>query len=98
MKRIFGISNTNIGENNFVTAQNARLDITGELEAITTYLNHYNETNDMTAKQTIMDIVSKEETHVGQLFGLLFSLDQKQKNILKKDIMNLYLRTIQLNK
>ena len=84
MKRIFGITNTNIGENNFVTAQNARLDITGELEAITTYLNHYNETYDMTAKQTIMDIVSEEEIHIGQLFGLLFSLDPKAKEHFEK--------------
>ncbi len=61
--------------NQFLTAQNARADIIGELEAIIQYEAHLQETDDPTAKATITDIVNEEKLHVGQLFGLLFKLD-----------------------
>lgn len=65
--------------NNFITAQNAREDIIGELEAIIQYENHLEQTSDMSAKNTIRDILKEEKLHVGQLFGLLFQLDPESK-------------------
>ncbi len=58
-----------------LTAQNCREDIVGELLAITQYENHYYATDDPTARATILDIMNEEKVHVGQLFGLLFTLD-----------------------
>lgn len=71
----------NISANNFSgdekehTAQDCREDIVGELLAITQYENHYYSTDDPTARATILDIMNEEKVHVGQLFGLLFTLD-----------------------
>ena len=79
MKNLFNIMDNKNDDNKFVSAQNARLDIVGELEAIVQYLNHYYQTTDSRARVTIMDIVREEEVHVGQLFGLLFYLDPQAK-------------------
>ena len=68
------VYNTN-KNNDFMTAQNCRADIIGELDAITQYENHYFATDDPVAKATILDIMNEEKLHVGQLFGLLFRLD-----------------------
>ena len=74
MRRLFNVYNSN-PNNSFLTAQNAREDIIGELDAIIQYENHYQATDDPVAKATIMDIMTEEKHHVGQLFGLLFKLD-----------------------
>lgn len=80
MRRFFNIMDNNMNRsNNFITAQNAREDIIGELEAIIQYENHLEQTSDMSAKNTIRDILKEEKLHVGQLFGLLFQLDPESK-------------------
>lgn len=65
-----------IQKERFKTAQDCREDIIGELMAITQYENHYYATDDPVAKATILDIMNEEKMHVGQLFGLLFRLDE----------------------
>ena len=72
--------------NNFKTTQNAREDIIGELDAIIQYENHLMETNNDSAKETIRDIAKEEKLHVGQLFGLLFSLDPESKTQFEKGL------------
>lgn len=80
MKGIFNIlDNSANRSNNFITAQNARLDIVGELEAIVQYETHLSQTSDIAAQNTIKDISKEEKLHVGQLFGLLFTLDPESK-------------------
>lgn len=84
MRRLFNIYNTNDMTNNFKIIQNAREDIIGELDAIIQYENHLMETNDEKTKETIRDIIKEEKLHVGQLFGLLFSLDVESKEQFEK--------------
>lgn len=87
MRRFFNIlDNSNNRTNNFLTIQNTREDIIGELDAIIQYENHLEQTNDEGAKETIQDIVKEEMLHVGQLFGLLFSLDPLSKTQFEKGI------------
>lgn len=86
MRRLFNIYNTNDMTNNFKTIQNAREDIIGELDAIIQYENHLMETNNDSAKETIRDIAKEEKLHVGQLFGLLFSLDPETKTQFEKGL------------
>lgn len=86
MRRLFNIYNTIDMTNNFKTIQNAREDIIGELDAIIQYENHLMETNNESAKETISDIVKEEKLHVGQLFGLLFSLDPESKTQFEKGL------------
>ena len=63
----------------FNNAQNIRLDIVGELEAIVQYENHIAQTTDKVVQKTLKDITKEEKLHVGQLFGLLFRLDEESK-------------------
>lgn len=87
MRNFFGTMDNNHNNNNdnaLLTAQNVRRDIVGELDAIVQYLDHYYATTDSKARQTIMDIVGEEQVHVGQLFGLLFSLDPTSKTNFEK--------------
>ncbi len=84
MRRLFNIYNTNDMTNNFKIIQNSREDIIGELDAIIQYENHLMETNDEKTKETIRDIIKEEKLHVGQLFGLLFSLDVESKEQFEK--------------
>lgn len=78
MRRFFNILDAN-SNNNFLTTQNARADIIGELEAIMQYEAHLNQTDNTYAIETIRDIVKEEMLHVGQLFGLLFYLNPESK-------------------
>ncbi|MBP3344945.1 MAG: ubiquinone biosynthesis protein COQ7 [Clostridia bacterium] len=88
MKNLFNIlDNSSSKPNDFTTLQNARLDLIGELEAIVQYENHLMQTNDMAAKSTNKDIVKEEKVHVGQLFGLIFSLDPESKEMFEKGIV-----------
>lgn len=73
------LDNSNNKGNSFLTVQNARLDLVGELEAIVQYENHLSETNDESARKAITDIVKEEKLHVGQLMGLIFKLDPESK-------------------
>ena len=84
MRRFFSILDNQNRSNSFITAQNAREDIVDELEAIIQYSNHLEQTADMAAQTTIADIVKEEKLHVGQSFGLLFSLDPESKTQLEK--------------
>ncbi len=88
MRRFFNILDFNSQNrtNDFITIQNARADIIGELEAIIMYENHLEQTNDINAQNTIKDIVKEEKLHVGQLFGLLFKLDPESKIQFEKGI------------
>lgn len=79
MRRFFNILDNNNRSDNFITAQNTREDIIGELDAIIQYENHIVQTNDERAREALRDIVKEEKLHVGQLFGLLFSLDPESK-------------------
>ena len=83
MRRIFNIYEQN-NQNQYLTTQNCREDIIGELEAIILYENHLHSTDDPIAKATIQDIVNEEKLHVGQLFGLLFTLDPMSKTQFEK--------------
>lgn len=79
MRRFFNILDNQNKTNTFLTVQNAREDIIGELDAIIQYENHLSQTTDSAAQTTIKDIAKEEKLHVGQLFGLLFSLDPESK-------------------
>ncbi len=86
MRRFFNILDNNNRGDNFITAQNTREDIIGELDAIIQYENHIVQTNDERARETLRDIVKEEKLHVGQLFGLLFSLDPESKTQFEKGL------------
>ncbi len=86
MRRMFNIFDNNNKPDTFVTIQNTREDIIGELDAIIQYDNHLGQTNDQRARQTISDIMREEKLHVGQLFGLLFSLDPESKEQFEKGL------------
>ena len=91
MKGFFNIMDNSANRTNqFTTVQNARLDVVGELEAIVQYETHLSQTNDEVAKKTISDIVKEEKLHVGQLFGLIFSLDPESKIQLEKGLAEFY--------
>ena len=86
MRRILNIYSAGNSSNQFATAQNTRCDIIGELEAIIQYENHLHETENQSAKNTISDIVNEEKVHVGQLFGLLFSLDPSSRTYFEQGL------------
>ncbi len=67
-------------------AQNTRLDIIGELDAIMQYENHISSSADATYRNTLIDILNEEKLHVGQLFGLLFMLDPTSKEQFEKGL------------
>lgn len=67
-------------------AQNTRLDIIGELDAIIQYETHINSSVDTIYRSTLQDIVNEEKVHVGQLFGLLFMLDPASKEFFEKGL------------
>lgn len=74
-------------ESNLSTmAQNTRLDIIGELDAIIQYEAHLNSSADPVYRSTLQDIVNEEKVHVGQLFGLLFMLDPASKEFFEKGL------------
>lgn len=77
--RFFNILDNTQNQNGFGNSQNIRLDIVGELEAIVQYENHIAQTNDKSVQATLRDIVKEEKLHVGQLMGLLFSLDEESR-------------------
>ncbi|MBO5394970.1 MAG: ubiquinone biosynthesis protein COQ7 [Clostridia bacterium] len=88
MKAIFNILDTSANKtnNHFLTLQNARLDLVGELEAIVQYENHLMQTNNQAAQAAIRDIAKEEKVHVGQLMGLIFSLDIESKEMFEKGL------------
>ncbi len=56
-------------------AQALRLDIAGELEAITLYESHILATDDPVARAVLSDIRDEEKTHMGELITLMRYLD-----------------------
>lgn len=86
MRRFFNILDNQNKPNKFITIQNTREDIIGELEAIIQYENHIEQTMDSIAQATLKDIANEEKLHVGQLFGLLFSLDPESKEEFEKGL------------
>lgn len=83
---MFNIYNNPSQDDRVKTAQNCREDIIDELGAIIQYTNHYYATDDQSAKATILDIMDEEKVHVGQLFGLLFSLDPDTKKYFEQGL------------
>lgn len=67
-------------------AQNTRLDIIGELDAIIQYETHINSSVDPVYRSSLQDIVNEEKVHIGQLFGLLFMLDPASKEFFEKGL------------
>ncbi len=76
--------------NRLTLAQNTRLDIIGELDAIIQYENHIASSNDEVVNHTLQDIANEEKLHVGQLFGLLFYLDPESKTMFEKGLNEFY--------
>jgi len=84
MKNFFNVlSNQNMNEQ-IMNAQNVRTDIMGELEAIILYQSHISATDNLAVRKTLTDIMDEEKVHVGQLFGLLFTLDPDSKTLFEK--------------
>ena len=84
MKNFFNVlSNQNMNEQ-IMNAQNVRTDRMGELEAIILYQSHISATDNPTVRKTLTDIMDEEKVHVGQLFGLLFTLDPDSKTLFEK--------------
>ena len=83
LENISNLNRTNL-------AQNTRLDIMGELEAIIQYQNHISSSNDAVVNQTLTDIMEEEMVHVGQLMGLLFYLDPEQQTQFEKGLNEFY--------
>ena len=86
MRRLFNIMDNSQGRNSFITLQNAREDVIGEMEAIIQYENHLEQTTDNIARTTISDIAKEEKVQVGQLVGLIFMLDPGSKEMFEKGL------------
>ncbi len=78
------------GLNRLNLAQNTRLDIMGELEAIIQYENHIAASNDPVVNQALTDIVNEEKLHVGHLMALLFYLDPISQTLFEKGMNEFY--------
>ncbi len=61
--------------NDLQTLEAIRLDIVGELEAVSQYEAHAAATNNPKAKKIWQSIANEERMHAGELFALLFELD-----------------------
>ncbi|MDD3378911.1 MAG: demethoxyubiquinone hydroxylase family protein [Candidatus Methanomethylophilaceae archaeon] len=59
-------------------AQALRLDIAGELEAITVYESHILATDNPVAKAVLSDIRDEEKAHMGELVTLMRYLDSAE--------------------
>ena len=87
MRRFFNVlQDQNLSDADFVTTQNARLDLIGELEAIDGYAMHLRQANKLSAQLTIKDILKEEQVHVGELMALLFKLDPDFKSNFDKGV------------
>lgn len=87
MKNLFNILGNNQYQNDqTMNAQNIRIDIMGELEAIITYQSHIDATDNQVVRRTLTDIMDEEKVHIGQLFGLLFVLDPSSKTLFEKGL------------
>jgi rubrerythrin len=75
-----------LASDNFLTLQNARKDLVGEIEAIIQYDDHIYSTTSDVAKQTWTVIRNEEMTHVGELLALLNYLDPNQKQYVEEGI------------
>ena len=86
MRNVYSILEQNTNLTIDKLAQNTRLDIIGELDAIIQYENHIASSSDAVYRNTLTDIVNEEKLHVGQLFGLLFMLDPTSKEQFEKGL------------
>jgi rubrerythrin len=73
------VGNVNKKMSNEELAQALRLDIAGELEAITLYESHILATDDPVAKAVLADIRDEEKTHMGELITLMRYLDPSEE-------------------
>jgi rubrerythrin len=74
------VGNVNKKLSNEELAQALRLDIAGELEAITLYESHILATDNPVAKAVLSDIRDEEKTHMGELITLMRYLDPTEKD------------------
>ncbi|MDR2845738.1 MAG: demethoxyubiquinone hydroxylase family protein [Candidatus Methanoplasma sp.] len=74
------VGNVNKKMSNEELAQALRLDIAGELEAITLYESHILATDNPVAKAVLSDIRDEEKTHMGELITLMRYLDPSEKD------------------
>ena len=70
----------------FMTLQNARKDLIGEIEAVMQYDNHIHETNDQQTIYTLKQIKQDELMHIGELLALLNYLDSTQTIYVQKGV------------
>lgn len=70
----------------FLTIQNARKDLIGEIEAVIQYDNHIHETNDQQTINTLKRIKQDELMHIGELLALLNYLDATQTIFVQKGV------------
>lgn len=70
----------------FVTLQNARRDLVGEIDAIIQYDEHLHQTNNALAQATWENIRNEEMVHVGELLGLLNYLAPYQKQYVERGL------------
>ncbi len=70
----------------FITLQEARRDLIGEIQAIMEYDDHIHRTTDKVARETWEDIIHEEMVHVGELLALLDYLDTTQKQYVASGI------------
>lgn len=82
MRNFYSLETTSVN----TLAQQTRLDIIGELDAIIQYEKHIASSSAPIYKNTLTDIVNEEKVHVGQLFGLLFMLDPTSKEQFEKGL------------
>ena len=82
MRNFYSLETTSVN----TLAQQTRLDIIGELDAIIQYEKHIASSSDPIYKNTLPDIENEEKVHVGQLFGLLFMLDPTSKEQFEKGL------------
>ncbi len=59
-----------------------RLDLAGELEAISVYMAHADATDDPLAKKVLVDIANEEREHVGELIHLTKILTKDEQGFL----------------
>ncbi|MDR3283411.1 MAG: demethoxyubiquinone hydroxylase family protein [Candidatus Methanoplasma sp.] len=73
------VGNVNKKMSNEELAQALRLDIAGELEAITLYESHILATDNPVAKAVLSDIRDEEKMHMGELITLMRYLDPNEE-------------------
>ena len=79
MLGVFDGYNSSQGEDgNFLTAQQVKKDLVGEIDAVLQYGQHIHDSTNKIAKQTWQHIRDEELVHIGELLGLFKFLQPEQ--------------------